>query len=89
MKSEYYPTYEPDIQAHWIFFVLDNFAIVSKSRFQSDYRWSYQWYTGKAQPTLFTGSMGGTLISTDKLTTIFALSYGYDKTVKCCFHFPP
>ena len=81
-------TWHPSSCDHWIFFVLDNFIIVSKSRFQSDYCWSYQWYSGKAQPTLFTGFMGGSLISTDKLTTIFALSYGNDKTVKCCFHFP-
>ena len=49
--------WHPSSYSHWTFFALDNFTVVSKSRFQSDCWWSGQWYTKKAQPALFTGFM--------------------------------
>ena len=92
MKSEYDPTCEPDIRAHVIigYFLLQTILQLFPSRNFSQITVEVvRDILEKFSQPFLPGSWEDSLISTHKLTTIFVLSYGHDRTIRnaCSFHY--
>ena len=90
MKSENYPTYEPDIRAHVVigYFLLQTVSQLFQNRDFSQI--TVEVVSGileKPKQLFLASSWEDSLISTNNCTTIFALSYGQEETRRNVFSF--